>query len=834
MIRRHALLLFLTICWLNVGAAEETDILRQFDERIESAAAFEYGDDPVALQALETSIFQLPKDSALRKQVEQRLLNALDGEGSKVFKQFVCDQLRVIGTPRAVPQLAKCLNDLELSHMARRALSAMEFAAANEALLAALPNAQGSIKVGLIHSLGDRRDPASLDAIAVTMVDENPAVVAAATYALGRLGGEEGVERLRIAREQASDDQRLAIDRAMLDAASHWPADAVERLQAVYQPLSDGSSKLLAVALLKSRLSSGDGGIEELTSAIRDGETRDVAIALVRDVRPRESEVTKKLAALVSRLPTKTQPLLLNALAERGDAAAAADVINLLSDTDDEVRTAAAAALGRIHDEEAILPLLRLAEGDGPVAKVARNSLRTMQGNQVNERLQQTLVDDDVLAAAAAAALASRRVEGAFSLLVEKAESASPELRETCISAIGALAPDDGLVRVIELVDSGSGSEVRHAVRRILRRSQDRADREQAVLATFEKASPVNQVKLMPLLNFIGTSDALQHVRAGLGRPVTRAVAVQSLATWPEFEAKDDLIRLVDGGESEAERQQALSGLERMIMEDSAAPEVFESIHARLSAKVNRKPLIAALGKGSAKTLAAVNVAMSFYDQPAMQATAGLAALRIANRLRQTDQDAARTVLNQIVASVKNDDVRSRAQEVLNEIDRYDDHILDWVAVGPYTLNGTRQDGALVYRERFEPEVDGSTLSWMPVTKGIGDWQINLESTYGSLNFVAAYVRTRIWSPTNQSAQVEMGADDAIRAWFNDEMIWDQWARGPAGPRQHRIPIELKQGWNDLVLKVVDHGGAWWFCCRIRRPNGTALDGLKIDTQGGS
>ena len=160
MIRRHALLLFLTICWLNVGAAEETDILRQFDERIESAAAFEYGDDPVALQALETSIFQLPKDSTLRKQVEQRLLNALDGEGSKVFKQFVCDQLRVIGTPRAVPQLAKWLNDSEVSHMARRALSAMEFAAANEALLAALPNAQGSIKVGLIHSLGDRRDPA--------------------------------------------------------------------------------------------------------------------------------------------------------------------------------------------------------------------------------------------------------------------------------------------------------------------------------------------------------------------------------------------------------------------------------------------------------------------------------------------------------------------------------------------------------------------------------------------------------------------------------------------------------------------------------------------------
>ena len=73
-----------------------------------------------------------------------------------------------------------------------------------------------------------------------------------------------------------------------------------------------------------------------------------------------------------------------------------------------------------------------------------------------------------------------------------------------------------------------------------------------------------------------------------------------------------------------------------------------------------------------------------------------------------------------------------------------------------------------------------------------------------------------------------MGADDMLKAWVNREPVYGTWRRSGLRPRDVVATIQLKKGWNDLLLKVVDHGGGWQFCCRIRKPDGTVLDGLKV------
>lgn len=47
-------------------------------------------------------------------------------------------------------------------------------------------------------------------------------------------------------------------------------------------------------------------------------------------------------------------------------------------------------------------------------------------------------------------------------------------------------------------------------------------------------------------------------------------------------------------------------------------------------------------------------------------------------------------------------------------------------------------------------------------------------------------------------------------------------------PRQDIVKVKLQKDWNDLLLKVVHHEGGWAFCCRIRKPDGTVLDGLRV------
>ena len=67
-----------------------------------------------------------------------------------------------IGTAESVPALAALLPDKDLSHMARYALERIPAPEAGAALRDALPKLSGALKVGVIGSLGVRRDAASV------------------------------------------------------------------------------------------------------------------------------------------------------------------------------------------------------------------------------------------------------------------------------------------------------------------------------------------------------------------------------------------------------------------------------------------------------------------------------------------------------------------------------------------------------------------------------------------------------------------------------------------------------------------------------------------------
>ncbi len=74
----------------------------------------------------------------------------------------------------------------------------------------------------------------------------------------------------------------------------------------------------------------------------------------------------------------------------------------------------------------------------------------------------------------------------------------------------------------------------------------------------------------------------------------------------------------------------------------------------------------------------------------------------------------------------------------------------------------------------------------------------------------------------------EGGADDAIKVWVNGKLCYEHWRTGVPEIRSMKAELKLKRGWNELLVKVADHGGGWEFGGRVRRPDGTELEGLKI------
>ena len=58
---------------------------------------------------------------------------------------------------------------------------------------------------------------------------------------------------------------------------------------------------------------------------------------------------------------------------------------------------------------------------------------------------------------------------------------------------------------------------------------------------------------------------------------------------------------------------------------------------------------------------------------------------------------------------------RSAVQDVLNDFDKYEDHIKQWVAMGPFA-DKTIESGEQSYKQVYEPEqADTSKLEWKPL-----------------------------------------------------------------------------------------------------------------------
>ncbi len=110
-----------------------------------------------------------------------------DGESPEFAKAKACQRLAVVGDESAVPAVAALLVDDRLSHYARTALEPMPGPAADRALREALPELRGSALVGVINSIGWRRDTNALGQLAALRHGDDPEVARAATAAISRI-----------------------------------------------------------------------------------------------------------------------------------------------------------------------------------------------------------------------------------------------------------------------------------------------------------------------------------------------------------------------------------------------------------------------------------------------------------------------------------------------------------------------------------------------------------------------------------------------------------------------------------------------------------------------
>lgn len=163
------------------------------DELIEQLKAYDWGGDRGALVGIDDLIVAAQGDKAKLGAIEQALLEVLPSDVKLPAKEYICRQLALIGTDRCVPVLAGMLCDAELSDCARFALEEIPDASVDEALRAGLEKAEGNPRVGIVNTLGERRDKKAVPALTEIQKSSDKARSGAAKAALRKISGEEPV-----------------------------------------------------------------------------------------------------------------------------------------------------------------------------------------------------------------------------------------------------------------------------------------------------------------------------------------------------------------------------------------------------------------------------------------------------------------------------------------------------------------------------------------------------------------------------------------------------------------------------------------------------------------
>ncbi len=392
MMNTRILILFLTGVLSLATSIRAADFdMAAFDQATQKLTSYKFGDRKVDLDQIENLVSAASADTRARPQVEQRLLNLLAEATSYDSKQFICRQLRTIGTAKSVESLEPLLTDPEMSHMARFALGRIEAPEASQALLRALGKTQGNLQAGIINTLAQRHDSLAAPEIANLVSSPTPEVGIAAIKALGRLGGEGAAKALTQARSSASESARIEIDNALLTCAETFVRDGkMSRAEEIYRNFYTGEYPIqFRIAGFRGLAFSQVENVDQLLLEAIKGNDPALRQSAVGILSIRKDDKTKDLlVSLVQSSAPDVQELSIIALADRGEVKAAPVVIQATSNEHEAVRLAAYEALGELGNEDAIDCLAKAAATASEREKqIARASLGRIKGPGIEEAL---------------------------------------------------------------------------------------------------------------------------------------------------------------------------------------------------------------------------------------------------------------------------------------------------------------------------------------------------------------------------------------------------------------------------------------------------------------
>lgn len=831
--------------------AELDAALRQVVEHLAAAMAAEKLEDRARSHASLESVCNYAARpgaevyrQALCRMICERVTNPA---APAVARVGMLRNLARVGAAECVPSLAELCRDQDphIRELARRALEANPSSAAREALLERLgAESDPAGRVAILNALGARREAESFAAVAPYVESSDESVASAALAALGQIGSREAIDRLTAELSSADLRRRNQAAASLLRIAqSAGPTgDRIGICHSLRNASIDEAGRRAALCVL-AEISPKDAvaPLREIVLKPTQPEVVALAAQLLRDCPdPAAGEALKDALPTVS---ASQMPILLAALGDRGDRSFAADVAERLNHDDESTRLAAIRATALLGGPPQLAPLAAAAARlQGRERDAAREALALLKGEAVDAALPGAI---DAAGGAAHAelvrALGARRTPGSAPKLLALALDASEPVRIAAFESLAVLGEPQHAQPVLDRLLAERSDAVRacaeDALVAVLERVEPKAQRAEIVIRRLALAEVDERVALIRLLGRVQTSAGLDTLRSLSldADEVVRDAAIRALARWEDAAALPDLARVLQAGASEAQRAVVLRGYVRIVRQksgwsDAESFELLKAIVPHANSVDDRKTVLSAVRE--LRNLDALRFAVSWaLEEGGVRDEAALAAAAVARRTVADDESETHVQLERLRGLTLGETTARKLEETRAFFEEHRGYIPVWQVAGPYLEERKLADD--VFEIVFDPEKPiVSGVEWKPLTVAAPDnpWMFDL-TKYDSGQNRCVYLRTRVWSERETAARLEIGADDGLKVWLNGALVHAKMQVRPVKPREDIVPVTLKQGWNDLKIKLVQGAGGWGIICGVRDSEGKPLEGLKFSVQ---
>ncbi|MBE7500558.1 MAG: HEAT repeat domain-containing protein [Verrucomicrobiales bacterium] len=784
------------------------------------------------------------------EQPDQPWLQVLQSpEATLQQKDAACSALKREGTARSVPALAALLRHPDLSHSARHALETMPFPEAAEALRAALARTTGLVQVGIADSLGKRGDKAAVPGLAGLLANGDTQVATAAAAALGRIGGPEAVRALQQAWAGPTQATPAVLADSLLRCGHGFLADGENAAAVdVFRTLVDGPEAgdlVRQAAFRRSVSAAGDLAPTVIAAAMREGDEVLQAAALQLTQEFRDSRMTDAMVALLPQVSGALQLGLIDNLGWRRDPAAGPALLALARQTNAPGRLAAVRGLGWVGDASAVAVLVETAaDPDAELRKAARDALLVLHRGPVTQSLLAQLeTGNKAVQAEAIQALAGRADTAAVPRLLELARS-SPEATQTaCFRALALLAGEPHLPSLARLVIEADTAATREAAQDALGTACQRVEARQHHLDVTPIVQGIAEHTHSPearaALLAVGALLVDPQVRAVTltaardGEARVREAAIRSMCESRDPAFLPSLLALARDSSDVAYRALATRGYVRLVTDENASLDA-KSRLARLReilavAQRPEEQRVVLGGLAAVPDPTALALAVQLLEEPAIQAEAGRAIVQIAASLAGTPQPATEAALRKVWALTADPRLRQDIEAVFKQMHGMRGFLTDWQVAGPYGQDG--KDYTALFDIAFPPETNRDEVAWKSMPTGTDPqrpWLLDLLKHLSGEQCVA-YLRTHLYSEEAEPARIEFGSDDGLKVWLNGQVVHTHNTARPLTVGSDPVNVTLKPGWNTLLIKVTQNNLGWECCARLVRPDGSPLEGVRVE-----